>query len=86
MSNILYENDKYKVVECDNALGEDGKYGCRGYAVVNIETAIVEHTTMVLPQALFQADAFMGALTQLDDSEEVSDSALIEGIEPETIQ
>ena len=84
MNDVLYENDRYKVILFDEALGEDGKYGHRGYAVVNIGTAVVEHTTMVLPQALFQADAFMGALAQLDEVEE--DTALIEGIEPETIQ
>jgi hypothetical protein len=38
---------------------------------------------MVYPQALFQADAFMGALGQLDEPED--DSGLITGMDPETI-
>jgi len=76
MSNI-YENEKYTVVETDNALGEDGAYGAIGYAVVNKATGVTEHTTMVLPQALFQADAFMGALTQLDETTD-EDADLIE--------
>ena len=75
MSNI-YENDKYEVVIIDDALGEDNVYGRRGYAVVNKSTSVIEHTTIVLPQALFQADAFMGALTQLDDTGE-DDASLI---------
>jgi hypothetical protein len=84
MSNI-YENDKYEVVIIDDALGEDNKYGRRGYAVVNKETSVVEHTTIVLPQALFQADAFMGALSQLDDSAD-DDAVLIEDTGDVTIQ
>ena len=70
MSNEIYKNEKYRVVIIDDALGEDGKYGAMGYAVVNIETNIREHTTTVLPQALFQADAFMGALSNLHSDEE----------------
>jgi len=76
MSNI-YENEKYIVKTTDNALGEDGNYGYPGYIVINKETGVGEHTTMVLPQALFQADAFMGALTQLDDTTD-NDADLIE--------
>lgn len=77
MSNI-YENDNYTVVVIDDAIGEDGKYGRAGYAVVNKETGIKEHTTTVLPQALFQADAFMGALGQINDSTD-DELAIIEG-------
>lgn len=69
MSNI-YENKTYKVVLSDKVLGEDGQYGPPGYAIINIETGVVEHTTMVLPQAIFQADAFMGALGQLNSAPE----------------
>jgi hypothetical protein len=73
MSN-LYENANYEVVVSVNGdnfliLGEDGNYTDRaGYLIRNRETGVVEHTTMVLPQALFQADAFMGALGQLDET------------------
>lgn len=62
----IYENEKYGVYTTDNALGEDGQYGREGYAVINKETNVIEHTTIVLPQALFQADALMGALGHLD--------------------
>ena len=70
MTEPIYQNEKYKVILCHDALGEDGKYGVMGYAVVNLETNISEHTTMVLPQALFQADAFMGALSNLTSTED----------------
>ena len=76
-TNIIYQNEKYEVILIDDALGEDGKYGRRGYAVINKETQVREHTTMVLPQALFQADAFMGALSQMDKTTD-DDAALIE--------
>ena len=69
MSNI-YENERYFVCLTKDALGEDGKYGRDGYAVINKEHGVTEHTTTVLPQALFQADAFMGAMGQLDESVE----------------
>ena len=68
MSNPIYENNSYKVILTEDAIGEDGKYGRDGYAVVNIETKVAEHTTTVLPQALFQADAFEGALGQLNEA------------------
>jgi hypothetical protein len=51
---VLYENDLYQVIVVGNAIGEDGEYGRAGYAVENKETTIIEHTTMVLPQAIFQ--------------------------------
>ena len=65
---IIYENKNYQVVLMDKVLGEDGRYGPPGYAILNKETGVVEHTTMVLPQAIFQADAFMGALGQLNSA------------------
>ena len=80
MSNPIYENEKYEVV-CNLGtdlliLGEDGKYSNRGgYAVINKETGVVEHTTTVLPQALFQADAFLGALGSLV-SQSANDSTI----------
>jgi hypothetical protein len=76
MSEPIYENAHYAVYTTDNALGEDGNYGMAGYAVVNKETQVIEHTTMVLPQALFQADAFMGALGQLEATEDTDDGIL----------
>jgi hypothetical protein len=79
----LYKNKNYEVVIIANAMGETGERDSPGYGVKNIETGVVEHTTMVYPQALFQADAFMGALGQLDEPED--DSGLITGMDPETI-
>jgi hypothetical protein len=76
MSSIIYENEHYKVVAHPECVGEDGKYGKAGYAVVNKEFNTVEHTTMVLPQALFQADAFAGALGQLNAVDETPEEVL----------
>lgn len=62
----LYTTDKYEVVEYDNVLGEDGKYGqCGGYAVRNLETRVIEHTTMMLPGAIFQCQHFNDTLKGL---------------------
>ena len=78
MSNeVIYENESYTVTVTDNAIGEDGEYGRDGYAVTNKQTGIIEHTTTVLPQALFQADAFQGALGQLDQSQ-ADEASIIE--------
>ena len=85
MSKPIYENEKYEVQSTSDALGEDGRYGRGGYAVINKETGVTEHTTMVLPQALFQADAFMGALGQLnkaDDEEIVGSTSDVVDIDP----
>ncbi len=87
MSEPIYENDSYRVVFTTNALGEDGKYGADGYAVINKVTEVIEHTTMVLPQALFQADAFMGALGQLSaepEAEVLGASSDVIDIDPDT--
>lgn len=77
---VLYDNKHYRVVITDEALGEDGKYGKRGYAVVNKETNIVEHTTMLYPQALFQADAMSGALNV-----STADAEAIEAIDDDIV-
>ena len=60
--NSLYENEHYYVIITDNAIGEDGKYGANGYAVINKITKITEHTTTLYPQALFQSDHLSGSL------------------------
>ncbi len=82
--NILYENKTYKVIQTEDALGEDGKYGRPGYAVVHKNTGVIEHTTTVMPQALFQADAFEGAMGQLA-SNASNDAEAIEGGDGEDI-
>lgn len=58
----LYENEHYYVIITDNAIGEDGQFGADGYAVINKITSITEHTSTLLPQALFQADHLSGSL------------------------
>ena len=81
----IYENESYRVETTVSALGEEGQYGREGYAVINKETGITEHTTMVLPQALFQADAFLGALGQLNaepESEVIGSSSDVVDIDP----
>ena len=69
MSN-LYETEKYFVTECKDVLGEDGKYGKTGYAVVNEETGVIEHTTMMLPGAIFQCQHFNDTLKGLLETPE----------------
>lgn len=65
----LYETDKYEVVLAGPlsgipVLGEDGKYGDNdGYAVVNKETNVVEHTSTMLPGAIYQCMHFNDTLT-----------------------
>lgn len=71
MSN-LYENPHYIVERATVVLGEDNRYGPPGYKVVNKETGVTEHTTMVLPQAIFQADAMSGALTPMKEEEDMA--------------
>lgn len=66
----------YEVIPCDKVLREDGNYfGGKGedvgYAVRNKETGIIEHTTTVLPSAIFQADYFDKALTSLFNPDEL---------------
>jgi hypothetical protein len=82
MSN-LYENDSYEVILSDNVLGEDNQYGQAGYAVRNKETQVVEHTTMLYPQAIFQADALSGAWRQLKEGPQ--DAEAIEGVESDVV-
>ena len=65
MSDIIYKTDRYDVVKCGSVIGEDGNYGQEGYSVRNIETGIVEHTTMILPQAIYQAQGFSDSLDVL---------------------
>lgn len=67
---MIAENDNYKVVETDNAIGEDGNYGHNGYAVVNKGNGFVEGTSMIKANAMFMADQFNGMLTSLDEPEE----------------
>ena len=64
----LYETNLYKVVRAGPAqgiqvIGEDGRYGDKeGYAVVNRENGVVEHTSTMLPGAIYQAMHFSDTL------------------------
>jgi hypothetical protein len=80
----IYKNKNYEVIVIENAMGETGERDSEGYAVVNNETGVIEHTTMVLPQAVFQADAFMGALGQLEDTDE-PEAGIITDVDPEIL-
>jgi len=60
----------YQVVPSDKALAEDGKYltgDNAGYAIENKMTKVVEHTTVCLPAAMFQANHFDDMLASLID-------------------
>jgi hypothetical protein len=65
----LYDTEKYEVILSEDetvVLGEDGQYHAfPGYAVRNKETQVVEHTTMMLPGAIFQCQHFNDTLVSL---------------------
>jgi len=75
----LNDNLSFYVIEpSDFAIGEDGEYirGANGesvgYCVRNVETDIVEHTSMLLPAIIFQAEHLDSMLTSLINKEEPS--------------
>ncbi len=73
------------MVTTDAALNEAGTAcDAAGYAVVNKDTGIAEHTSMCLPAAMFQADNFNRTLTQLLAENDDTAEAIIEG-EPEDV-
>ena len=83
MSNdVLYDLTNYIVIRTDNAIGEDGKYGADGYAVVNKLTAIVEHTNTVLPGAIYQAQSFSDAMDALSAAKETPTQLSLVGFDP----
>jgi len=72
MTDIIYENENYKVQLGSNVLGEDNEYSVnrKGYHVINKVYDVIEHTTMLLPQAIFQSDALNRGLDELNKNEE----------------
>lgn len=58
----IYSNAKYQVEHTDQAIQEDGASYGPGYAVRNIETEVIEFTSIILPQALATAEQFCTAL------------------------
>ena len=84
-TKVLYSTEKYIVIVTDAALNEVGDAcDARGYAVVNKDTSIVEHTTLVLPAAMFQADNFNRTLVSLLTEVPESPADAIEGL-PEDV-
>ena len=68
-TTILYNTEKYQVELADgrSIIGEDGKYtqSHGGYVVVNKETGVTEHSTTMLPGAIFQCQHFNDTLVDL---------------------
>lgn len=69
MSTVMFDTEKYRVETADgrSIVGEDGKYTTThsGYVVVNKETNVIEHTTTMLPGAIFQCQHFNDTLVSL---------------------
>lgn len=82
-ATVLFDTEKYEVVAYDNCLGEDGKYGQLGYAVINKDTTIIEHTTMMFPGAIFQAQHFNDTLKSLlEEGAEAPTLSVVDDIIP----
>jgi hypothetical protein len=72
MEKLKKINDGMKyfaVAITPNAMGEDGKPGHDGYAVLNKETGFSEFTSMSVVAAIFQAQHFDSMLKGLLDEE-----------------
>ena len=65
MSKVLYDTTNYEVIRFGAAMGEDGEIGADGYAVRNKDTGVIEHSTVILPQAIYQAQGFSDSLDAL---------------------
>ena len=68
-AKVLFETEKYRVETSDgrSIVGEDGNYtkSHDGYVVINRETETVEHSTTMLPGAIFQCQHFNDSLISL---------------------
>ena len=68
-AKVMFNTEKYEVriaTDEEVVIGEDGKYSkIGGYIVVNKETKIVEHSTVMLPGAIFQCQHFNDTLISL---------------------
>lgn len=81
---ILYSTEHYVVQRTDEALNEVGTAcDAPGYAVVNKGTEVVEHTSLCLPAAMFQADNFNRMLSQLTAPEE--ETKMLEAVSTEDV-
>jgi len=62
----------YEVVSTDRVIAEDGTYDegdFVGYGIENLITGVIEHTTVCLPAAMYQAVHFDEMLTSLVSAE-----------------
>jgi len=88
-AKVLFETEKYEVrvaTNGDSVIGEDGKYAVRdGYIVVNRESGVIEHTTIMLPGAIFQCQHFNDTLVSLLNPPEDTPDALTGMDVPEDI-
>ena len=78
MSDVLFDTKHYLVRQRESnesILGEDGAYTIShsGYVVVNKETDVIEHTTTMLPGAIFQCQHFNDTLVGLLNPEVIPD-------------
>ncbi len=69
-AKVMFDTEKYEVRlagKDELVIGEDGKYhvGQEGYIVVNKETKVIEHSTVMLPGAIFQCQHFNDTLISL---------------------
>ena len=89
VTKVLFDTDKYEVRESDGVsiVGEDGKYTTthKGYVVVNKETGVIEHSTTMLPGAIFQAQHFNDTLTSLLSPPEEDEGLLEDMNVPEDV-
>ena len=74
MAVVNKDLEFYEIVPSLNVLGEEGKLvesdHVVGYAVVNKITAVIEHTSTILPGVLFQAQHFDNTLRSLTEAPE----------------
>ena len=68
-AKVMFDTEKYSVESSAGRtiVGEDGKYtnDVEGYVVINKETSIIEHSSTMLPGAIFQCQHFNDTLISL---------------------
>lgn len=67
MSEALYSNENYQVVQVDLVDSEYSEGQVPGYIILNTKTDVVESTTTILPNAMMQADQFDRMIRQMND-------------------
>lgn len=72
LKDINSEMRFYEVIPVDKCIQEDGTYTSAelaGYGVRNKETGVIEHTTTMLPGAIYQSTYLDKALVSLIEGE-----------------